>query len=501
MKVELQDISKRFGNVRANSNISLSIGSGMIFGLIGENGAGKSTLMKVLSGYIKADIGAILLDGQPVSISTPFEAIQHGIGMLHQDPLDFPPMKLLDNFIMGRNTWLRKDTAAAKTAFIDLCNRFDFNLDPTALISEITMGERQQLEIIRLLWLGVQVLILDEPTTGISAPQKIKLFATLKKLAELGKIIIFVSHKLEDVEELCSEVAILRQGKLTGLMKAPLDADELVMQMFGRDIVQNRRPDEPLGNILLKLENATITDYRLQMDRATLSIQAGEVIGLAGMEGSGQRLLMQVCGGLLPLRSGRLYMDGVDLTNAPYNRFLEAGVAFMPADRMSEGLIPGLSITEHIVIANQRQNKNHKSLMIDWKAAYAEASTGISNFHIKGQPESVIESLSGGNQQRTMLSLLPENLRLLIMEHPTRGLDVESGQFIWEKLLKRRSTGTAILFASADLDELLQYSDRIAVCFGGQLLEIVSAADTSVSELGYLIAGRTRREQADGIKK
>ena len=499
MKVELQDICKRFGNVRANSNISLSIESGMIFGLIGENGAGKSTLMKVLSGYTRADGGAILLDGQPVSISTPFEAIQHGIGMLHQDPLDFPPMKLLDNFIMGRNNQLGKDTVAAKAAFLDFCNQFDFNLDPETLVSEITMGERQQLEIIRLLWLGAHILILDEPTTGISAPQKIKLFATLKKLAKQGKTIIFVSHKLEDVEELCSEVAILRQGKLTGLMKAPLDTDGLVLKMFGRDIVQKRCPDEPLGSVLLKLEKAAVTDYRLQTNIATLSIQEGEVIGLAGMEGSGQRLLMQACSGLLPLRSGHLYLDGVDMTNASYSRFLEAGVAFMPADRMSEGLIPGLSIAEHMVIANQRQNKSRKRFMIDWNAASAEANTGISDFHIKGQPESVIESLSGGNQQRTMLSLLPENLRLLIMEHPTRGLDVESGQFIWGKLLKRRSTGTAILFASADLDELLQYSDRIAVFFGGRFLDVVGATDTSVSELGYLIAGRTRREQSDDI--
>ena len=221
MKVELKEIHKHFGPVRANDGITITIEGGTIFGLLGENGAGKSTLMKVLSGFITADSGEVRLNGQASSFSTPAEAIQHGVGMLHQDPLDFPPMTLLDNFIAGKDNGLWQGRGEARSRFVELCQRFDFDLDPDMQVNEITVGERQQLEIVRLLWLGVDTLILDEPTTGISAPQKIKLFATLKQLAsEFGKTIIFVSHKLEDVEELCSRAGVLSQGKLMGI-KAP----------------------------------------------------------------------------------------------------------------------------------------------------------------------------------------------------------------------------------------------------------------------------------------
>ncbi|MEJ5223588.1 MAG: ATP-binding cassette domain-containing protein, partial [Anaerolineales bacterium] len=216
MQVELRNINKRFGSVHANKDISLSIPAGTIQGILGENGAGKSTLMKVLSGFIQADSGEIVLDGAPVRIASPADAIRHGIGMLHQDPLDFPPMTALDNFLLGHSGGFIPDRAAARRDFIRLSAEFDFSLKPDAYVDTITVGERQQLEIMRLLWLGARTLILDEPTTGISLPQKEKLFATLKKLAAQGMTIIFVSHKLEDVEFLCDRVAVLRQGELVG---------------------------------------------------------------------------------------------------------------------------------------------------------------------------------------------------------------------------------------------------------------------------------------------
>ena len=491
MKVELSSIHKHFGPVRANDGITLTIEGGTIFGLLGENGAGKSTLMKVLSGFITADRGEIRLNDQPAEFSTPSEAIAHGVGMLHQDPLDFPPMSLLDNFITGRDSKLWQGRTEARRRFLELCRQFDFDLDPDMAVREISVGERQQLEIVRLLWLGVQTLILDEPTTGISAPQKIKLFATLKQLAAEGKSIIFVSHKLEDVEALCDRAGVLRQGKLMGVKPAPFVADELVELMFGQLITLERRPDVPLGQPLLALQAVTFTDYTLPMEDVNLEIQAGEVIGLAGLEGSGQRLFMQGCAGLIPVKEGSLKLDGQDMAGAPYRRYLDAGVAFMPADRMAEGLIPGLSIAEHMVLAQHRRGQ-HRTRTIDWGSAVRTSQAEIGEFNIKGRPDSTVESLSGGNQQRTLLALLPDKLRLLIMEHPTRGLDVESAIYIWNKLLARRKSGTAIIFASADLDEVFQYSDRILVCYGGQITGVVRTAETSVSELGFLIAGREK---------
>lgn len=491
MRVELKDIHKHFGPVRANDGITLTIEGGTIFGLLGENGAGKSTLMKVLSGFISADSGAILLDNQPVRYHTPADAIRHGVGMLHQDPLDFPPFRLLENFIAGRDQRLGQDRAAAEAAFRRLSRQFDFDLDPHSHVLDLTVGERQQLEIIRLLWLGVRTLILDEPTTGISAPQKIKLFATLKQLAAEGKTIIFVSHKLEDVEELCSRAAVLRQGQVTGSAEAPFDPRHLVRLMFGQELSLDARPPAPLGAPVMSLHDVSFTDLRLEMSQFSLDIRAGEVLGLAGLEGSGQRLLMQGCGGLLRATHGRVMVGERDFTHQPYGRYLQAGVAFMPADRMGEGLAPGLTIAEHLALAEQRQG-SRKSVWarLDWGRLTASTHANIAEFNIKGRPDSTVESLSGGNQQRTLLALLPPNLRLLIMEHPTRGLDVESAMYIWGKLLKRRESGTAILFSSADLDEVFQYSDRILVCYNGQVTAILDSAETSVEALGYLIAGK-----------
>lgn len=486
MKIELIDIHKRFGPVRANDGITLTIEGGMIQGLLGENGAGKSTLMKVLSGFIQADRGEIRLDGRPVRFTSPADALRHGVGMLHQDPLDFPPLRVLDNFLLGSGSGLWQRRRAARRNFIELCAQFGFDLDPEAYVFELTVGERQQLEILRLLWLGARVLILDEPTTGISAPQKAKLFATLRRLAAQGKTIIFVSHKLEEVEELCDRVVVLRHGRVAGEATPPYVTEKLVQMMFGQPLAMGARSRVDLGPPVLELDRVTLADHRLTVTGLSLTVHAGEVVGLAGLEGSGQHLLLQVCAGLLRPSAGRIRIGGVDLTHQPYRRFLEAGVAYMPADRLGEGLVAGLTIAEHLILACREK----QPAVIDWKAAHRAAMERISELHIKGEPSTLVEALSGGNQQRMLLALLPPNLRLLVLEHPTRGLDVESTLYVWEKLLERRRQGTAIIFASADLDEILQYSDRILVFFGGRVTEALRAAETNVEELGYLIGGK-----------
>lgn len=486
MRIELTDIHKHFGPVHANAGITLTVQSGSIHGLLGENGAGKSTLMKVLSGYITADSGEIKFDSQRVQYSTPAAALHHGVGMLHQDPLDFPPFTLLDNFVMGRDNALRQRRTEAQADFLKLCGQFDFELDPHAYVSNLTVGERQQLEIVRLLWLGARTLILDEPTTGISAPQKVKLFATLKQLAANGLSLIFVSHKLEDVEELCDEVTVLQKGHVTGRAPKPFSAKQLVEMMFGQVLNFSRRPDVPLGVPVLELRDATFDDGRLKVPQLSLTVAAGEVIGLAGLEGSGQKQFLQGCTGLLPPSVGQLLVHGQDFSRQLYQKFLAAGTAFVPADRMTEGLIPGLTITEHMVLAR----RGPQPAFINWEAAQTTASQRIAEFNIRGLPASPVERLSGGNQQRTLLALLAEQLHLIALEHPTRGLDVESAFYIWGKLLERRRQGTAIIFASADLDEILQYSDRILVFFAGQVIETVSATAVTAEQLGYLIGGK-----------
>ena len=484
MNVELRHIHKHFGRVHANDDILLNIPGGTIQGVLGENGAGKSTLMKILSGFIQADSGEILLDGKPVTIKSPADAIQHGVGMLHQDPLDFPPMRLIDNFLLGRAGGLFPDRRAVAREMHDLSAQFDFALDPEAYVDSLTVGERQQLEILRLLWLGARVLILDEPTTGISAGQKTKLFETLRKLAKQGMTVIFVSHKLEDVEALCDKVAVLRAGKLVGEGTAPFNPGKLVAMMFGKEISLGGRQPAKAGATALQLRDLKVEDARLHLSETNLDVRCGEVIGLAGMEGSGQGPFIRACCGMLRPVSGRVVVNGRDMTGKSYHTFKRNGVAFMPASRMEEGLIPGLTLTEHFVLAEEMQG-----LIVDRDRGHQLAEERIKSFNIRGTPASTVESLSGGNQQRALLALLRTKLSLILLEHPTRGLDIDSTIYIWSKLKERCQQGTAIVFVSSDLDEILRYSDRVLVFFSGKISPPLEAATLTTEKLGELIGG------------
>jgi len=485
MQIELRGIHKTFGNVHANAGISLAVPPSFIQGILGENGAGKSTLMKILSGFLIPDSGEILLDGVPIVIHSPADAIHHGIGMLHQDPLDFPPMKVLDSFILGRSGGLFPERRRAAREMNGLCAQFGFALDPDVYVDTLTVGERQQLEIVRLLWLGARVLILDEPTTGISQPQKVKLFSTLQRLAAQGMTILFVSHKLEDVEFLCSRVAVLRQGALVGAAEPPYETRDLVRMMFGKEVSFGGRSPMTPGKPVLSLSAVCLEGTRLQVNDITLSARAGETIGLAGMEGSGQSMLLSACAGLHRSVAGRIELDGRNVTGTSYLSFKRQGVAYLPAARLEQGLVTGLSIADHFVLS-----EGGKGMMIDRRAAAALAGERIETYNIKGVPGLGVEDLSGGNQQRMLLALLPPALSLILLEHPTRGLDIESTLYIWEKLKERCRQGAVILFTSADLDEVLQYSDRVIVFFAGRVSPPLPAEDLTVESLGELIGGK-----------
>jgi simple sugar transport system ATP-binding protein len=486
MNIGFNKINKHFGAVHANADINLNITSGTIYGILGENGAGKSTLMKILSGFIQPDSGEVILDGEVVKIDSPADAIKYGIGMLHQDPLDFPPMQVMDNFIVGQGGSLILSHKGVISEFLELQDQFGFSLDPNAYIDTLTVGERQQLEILRLLWLGARVLILDEPTTGISIQQKEKLFAALKVLAEQNKTIIFVSHKLEDVEVLCDQVAILRKGYLVGEVNAPYDTDQLVEMMFGKQIVL--KDPKPLAkeDAVFELEDLFIEQYPITIENVNFCLRAGEVIGLAGMEGSGQDVLLRACAGLLRPVSGRVIVNGVDLTGKTYHEFMRCGVAFLPASRLEEGLVPGLTLAEHFTLVSDEK----KQLFIDKVLFRDKTEQMIDEYHIIGRPDTPVESLSGGNQQRAALSLLRDPLSIILLEHPTRGLDIESAIYMWDKLKERCVNGTSIFFISADLDEILRYSDRILVFFSGHVSKPQDSAAISLEQLGQLIGGK-----------
>ena len=490
MNVELRNIFKHFGKVQANNGISLTVKSGIIQGILGENGAGKSTLMKILSGFIQADSGEIVLDGKKVVIKDPYDAMQLGIGMLHQDPLDFPPMRVIDDLIIGSKGRIFPNKKSVIKRFETLQKQFGFSISVSTYVDTLTVGERQQLEILRLLLLGAEVLILDEPTTGISANQKDRLFEAVKKLSREGKAIIFVSHKLEEIEGLCHQVAVFRLGKNVGEVKPPYKTDKLVEMMFGKEIKRGNRVCNKSDQLLIEVNDLKIDDSRLGIEGVNFDVYRGEVIGLAGMEGSGQDLILRALSGIIRPVGGHIWLKEqkgkqVDLVAKNYFFHKKMGISFMPAARLEEGLIPGLSLTSHFILAAKQTG-----FFINQSQAVSSAERKIKEYNIKGTPSNIIESLSGGNQQRALLALLQNPLNLLLLEHPTRGLDIESTMYIWSKLKIRCEEGASILFISSDLDEVLHYSDRIIVFFGGKLSKAFDAAKVTVERLGELIGGK-----------
>jgi ABC-type uncharacterized transport system ATPase subunit len=491
MNIELQGIHKRFGKVHANNDINLTFREGQIIGILGENGAGKSTLMKILSGYQPADEGRILVDGQAVDYHGPLAAISHGVGMLQQDPLDVPAFTVLENFMYGSGYGPLPNRRTAAKRLREYTQHFGFQLDSNTSIAALSIAQRQQLEIVRLLALGVRTLILDEPTTGISADQKDILFEALRRLAkDDGMIVLLVSHKLEDVISLCDEVAVLREGRIVGERDMPATAAELVTMMFGEEIKPQERAVVDLSNSpeVLHIDNLIVADRRLTVENFSLRVRGGEVIGFAGLDGSGQELVMRAAAGLHQPLQGRVSVDGVDLTGRHYRQYMQAGVTFGAAGRTEEGLIAGLTLTEHLALVMDGGSR------IDWNNARDQMGQKIKHYDIRGQSGDRIEALSGGNQQRVLMALLPEEPRLLILENPTRGLDVDSARWIWQQLLKRRNYGTALMFSSPDLDELVAYSDRIFVFYAGQVMEVPDVRQTNVDELGRLIGGYAFKE-------
>lgn len=487
MEITLRHIDKRFGKIHANADINLTFRGGRIYGVLGENGAGKSTLMKILAGFQPADQGEIVVDGQVRDARqhfNPTESIRSGIGMLQQDPLDIAAFTVIEDFVYGGGTGLTMGLRAAKKALKAQCERFGFDLDQDTPVSELMIGQRQQLEIIRLLALGVRTLILDEPTTGISAEQKEILFSTLTQLAhQEGMTILLVSHKLEDVVALCDQVVVLRAGRLVGERDMPATTGELVKMMFAEELPPQTRPMIPLGQKRVILDDLCLRGRRVQVDGLQLALHAGEVVGLAGLDGSGQDMVLRAVSGVIKSSRGKVSVDGRDMTGKPYRQFLQVGVAFAAAGRLEEGLIAGLTLTEHVALGSSEA-------LIQWRAAEADTQQRLERFNVRGRPDSQIQQLSGGNQQRFLMAIMPSNLALLAVEQPTRGLDVDSARWVWTQILARRAEGTAVLFSSPDLDEIIQYSDRVLVFFEGRFTELSDLSTVTIDELGHLIGGQ-----------
>ncbi len=484
MKIEIRDIHKYFGKVHANNGISLTVHAGEILGVLGENGAGKTTLMKILAGLLHCNSGEILINDEPVQISSANEALARGIGMLSQDPLDFPMMTIFDNLYLGgqKGFFIQKKAFQKKVEETQKNLGFHFNLD--CFVGDLSIGERQQLEILRLLLFGSELIILDEPTTGISAQQKKQLFELLKQLSTLGKSIIFVTHKLAEVNELCQRTIVLRQGKLVGEVALPCGSSSLIELMFGKAIEFQSIDDVSKSKQHFEVRDLVIKDIRFFSNPVNLSIRQGEILGLAGMEGSGQKTFLRTLAGLEKPIEGKILEGGSPISGNSPHYFTKIGVYFMPAARMEEGLVQGMNLEEHFILS-QATDK----FLIDRKKSLKITESRIKEFAIRGFPHSTVEELSGGNQQRLLLAMLNKNARLLLLENPTRGLDIESTNWMWNKLHERCEKGASIIFASADIDELLRFSNRIVVFFGGKISNPYWSQELNSERLGALIGG------------
>jgi len=491
MKIVLQDISKYYGNLAANKGISLTVEPGTVHGILGENGAGKSTLMKILAGYISKTRGAIFINDAPAEYQTPARASALGIGMLYQDPLDFPQMSVLDNFMLGQHSKQnsRNSSKDLKNHLSDLSRCFKFDLNPNTPVKYLTVGQRQQLELLRLLSLGIRVLILDEPTTGISDIQKTILFEALKQLVSDGKSVILVSHKLEDAEALCDKVTVLRQGIVSGESDKPFHTGKLLKMMFGEEPTLPTCSCQMPGKTVLSMDSVYALGGRTGLRNCSLSIREREVVGLAGLEGSGQGLFLRLAAGVQSPVRGKIYVQDIRMNGKDYHSFKTARISFLPTSRLEEGLIPGLSVAEHFAL------QEDSGFFLTKRAdAVRTAGKRIENFRVKGGPDSPVESLSGGNQQRLLLSFLSGNPILLLLENPTRGLDTASANWVWGHLKKYCENNTAIVFSSSELDEILAVSDRVLVFFEGKIVMDVKTSETTAQELGQAIAGKAKIE-------
>ena len=472
--IELRDIHKHFGTVKALQGVSLTVQPGSIHGIIGENGAGKSTLMKIMTGFITRTSGTIFFEDREIPLQTPQEAKDLGIGMLYQEPLDFPQLSVLDNFMAAGTDG---NPASQRQVLARLCEKFGFELDPGARQEKLTVGERQQVELMRLIRDKCKILILDEPTTGISQAQQELLFATLDQLRREGTAIILVSHKLAEIHSLCDRVTVLRHGKPAGEQEQPFDEQGLLHAMFDTLPTKTSPPSQGIiGQPILTMDKVVTTAGRVGLDHVSVQIKEGEMIGLAGLDGSGQSIFLQMAYGLLTPEQGKV--------TSPLHEQDKTMRVFLPADRLREGLIAGLSIREHHLL------NCSSSFVLTGSSGRARSEQAISTYSILGNTETKAEGLSGGNQQRLLLSLIPDGARLILLENPTRGLDVQSGQWTWQHLRSRLPENGAIVFASPDLEEIMEQSTRILVFFNGRIILDRPTDQTDYQEVSRAITGQ-----------
>lgn len=489
--VEMKGIVKRFADLVASDHVDFSLEKGEIHALLGENGAGKTTLMRILYGLYTADEGQILINEKPVVIHSPKDAIKNGIGMVTQHFTLVPTLTVAENLVLGETEGLLLNLPALEKKVAEASERFGIPVNPQALIKHLSVGERQRVEILKALYHNANVLILDEPT-AVLVPQEVDmLFEALTRLQKTGLSVIFISHHLNEVMQICNQVTVLRDGKLSGTVKvADTNLKELANMMVGREnFGVKRQGQRERGKLELIIENINAVDKKglPALKDVSLEVHQGEILGLAGVSGNGQTELSAVLCGMHKITSGKIVAGDVNLSDADANCVCSAGVGRIPEDRHAN-MVGELSVAENLVL--DQLHNFVKNGILDYKKIQKNAEELIKSFNIKANPGDRVRTLSGGNMQKVMLArTLSQNPRIVIASQPTRGLDVGATDYVRTTLLEQRDRGAAVLLLSEDLEEIMALSDRIAVIYGGQIMGVLPAHEATAEKLGLMMAG------------
>jgi len=508
--LELKGITKQFPGVLANDHIDLSLHKGEILALLGENGAGKSTLMNILYGLYQPDEGEIFIHGEKIIIDSPSDAIDVGIGMVHQHFMLIPVFTVAENVMLGQES-IRYgdflDRADAAKKILNIADTFNLPVNPNDMVRDLPVGVQQKVEIIKLLYRKAEILIFDEPTAVLTPQEADELFNIMRSLAEQGKSIIFITHKLREVLEVADRIMVIRLGAVVGETKSDkADKNSLAAMMVGREVslVVEKELKEP-GEMVLRIDNLVVADkfQNIVVDHVSLNVHAGEIVGIAGVQGNGQTELVEAITGLRKSAGGQITLLGQEITKATPRQITELGSAHVPEDRQADGLVLPFPTAENLVLCSYYKEPFSKGVVLQYQTILEHAEKLISDFDIRTpSPLTPVSNLSGGNQQKCIIAReLSRPVQFLMASQPTRGLDVGSIEYIHKRIVQKRDKGCAVLLVSPELDEIMELSDRIAVMYRGKILAIVDSHLVSKEEVGLMMAGEMPEEGFTGKRK
>ncbi len=495
--LKMRGIVKRFPGVLANDHVDFDVKAGEIHALLGENGAGKSTLMKILYGLYAPEEGEIYLNGEQISIHSPTDSINHGIGMIHQHFMLVDTLNVAQNVALGLKSSRepRLDLDVVSERITELSETYGLQVDPQANVGRLAVGERQRVEIIKALYRGAALLVLDEPTAVLTPQEVDDVFVIFRQMARDGHALIFISHKLDEITALTDRVTVLRDGKAIGTRPtSEVTKKDMANMMVGREVLLERiRPEAQVSEVRLKLENINAVNDRDQqvLKDISLEIRGGEILGVAGVSGNGQRPLAEAIAGLQRVTDGSIFMEGNDVTGLTTSEMLGAGLSYIPEERMHDGVIKDFSVAWNFILQDHIREPYSRGIFLNFKYIDKHSQELIDSFNVKTPSrETPVKNLSGGNIQKLILAReLDRRPRVLIAAQPTRGVDIGATEYIHNQLLLQRAEGLATLLISEDLDEILALSDRIMVMFGGEIMGIVENKGVSAEDLGLMMAG------------